>query len=103
MQTYLKKRLEIIIEAPLMRKVVEQLDRAAVTGYTVLPVVAGRGGQGSWSADKQISYQGGMFAIVSILDPSRVDDVLEAVFAVVTRQIGIVALSDVQVVRSDRF
>jgi hypothetical protein len=38
-----------------------------------------------------------------VLDESRVDEVLEPLFALVSRQIGIVTVSDVQVIRQEHF
>lgn len=103
MQTHPKKRIDLIIEMPLLRRVTECLDTAGVSGYSVLPVIAGRGQSGAWSASGQISEVGQMAAVICIVDAGRVDAVLEAVFAVVRRQIGFVTVSDVAVVRPERF
>jgi PII-like signaling protein len=103
MQTHPKKRIDLIIEAPLLRRITERIEKAGVSGYSVLPVIAGSGQSGSWSADGQIGAAGQMAAVVCIVDATKVDIVLEAVFEVVQRQIGLVTVSDVAVVRSDRF
>lgn len=103
MQTYLKKRIDLIIEMPLLRRVTERFDKAGVSGYSVLPVIAGRGNSGPWTADGQVSGYGQMAAVVCIVDAARVDAVLEEVFAVVKRQIGFVTVSDVAVIRPERF
>lgn len=103
MQTHTKKRLEIIIEAPILRRVLNRLDDLDVTGYTVLPALAGRGRDGTWSRSGQIADAGRMVAVICITDPERAEEVLEAVYKIVSRQIGIVTLSDVQVVRPERF
>jgi hypothetical protein len=44
-----------------------------------------------------------MVVVVCILDEARVDEVLDPIFGLVSRQIGIVTLSDVEVVRQERF
>ncbi len=103
MQTYAKKRIDLIIEMPLLRRVTERLDAVAVTGYSVMPVMAGRGQSGSWSADSTVGGTGQMAAVMCIVDGSKVDEVLQAVFAVVQRQIGFLTVSDVAVVRPERF
>ena len=46
METHKAKRVEIIIEAPLERRLTGALKKAGVTGYTVLPVRGGSGGLG---------------------------------------------------------
>ncbi len=103
MQTYAKKRIDLIIELPLLRRVTDALQKAGVAGYSVLPVIAGNGHYGPWSADAQAGATGQMAAIVCVLDEAKVDAALDAVFAVVRRQIGFVTVSDVAVIRSERF
>jgi PII-like signaling protein len=103
MQTYAKKRIDLIIEMPLLRRVTERLDRAGATGYSVLPVIAGSGRSGAWTADGQISGVGHMAMIVCIVDATALSAVLDAVFEVVQRQIGLVTVTDVQVIRQERF
>ena len=103
MQIHSKKRIDIIIEMPLLKRIMERFDTAGVSGYSVLPVIAGRGHSGAWSASGQVGEAGQMAALVCIVDASIADAVLESVFAVVQRQIGFVTVSDVSVVRNERF
>lgn len=103
MKTYPKKRIDIMVEAPLMRRMLTLLDENGVTGYTVLQAHAGRGQDGSWHRDGMVGRAGAVVQIFCIVDESRVDAVLEAVFKLVSRQIGIVTLSDVQVIRPEHF
>ncbi len=103
MQTHLKKRIELIIEMPLLRRVTERFNAAGVSGYSVLPVIAGRGQSGTWSADGQVSDAGQMAAVICIVDEAKLDAVLDVVFAVVSKQIGLVTVADVAVVRPERF
>ena len=55
------------------------------------------------AAHAQAGAAGQMAAIVCVLDEAKVDAALDAVFAVVRRQIGFVTVSDVAVIRSERF
>ena len=103
MKTYPKKRIDIMVEAPLLRRVLSILDEQKVTGYTVLSALAGRGKDGSWHRDGQVGRAGEVVQIFCILDESRVDAVLTPLFNVISRQIGIVTISDVQVIRPDQF
>ena len=103
MQTYPKKRIDIMIEAPLMARVLATLDSSGVMGYTVLQAYAGKGKDGPWHRDGVVGRAGALVQIFCIVDESRMDAVLDAVFEVVSRQIGIVTVSDVQVIRRDYF
>jgi hypothetical protein len=51
MDMHRKKRIEIILEAPAMNRLSAALEAAGVTGYTVLPVLAGKGKTGAWTRD----------------------------------------------------
>jgi nitrogen regulatory protein PII len=97
------KRVEIIIEAPMETRLTDALDEAGVTGYTILPVMGGSGRSGRWSREGQVSLAGGMVAIICIIRPERLDELLEAAFAVVERHIGVVTVSDCSVLRAERF
>lgn len=103
MKTYPKKRIEIMVEAPLMNRVIAILDDAETGGYTVLPALAGRGVDGSWHRDGLVGRVGSVVQVLVILDESRVDEVLTPLFELVSKQIGIVTVSDVQVVRPEHF
>ncbi len=78
-------------------------DRRDVTGYTVLPVIGGRGHHGVWSRDGLPSAAGAMVSVAIIVAEEKLDEVLEPVFELVRRHIGIVTISDVMVIRGERF
>lgn len=103
MQTHNAKRVEITIEAVMERRLTDALDEAGVTGYTVLPVLGGSGRSGKWSREGQVSRAGGMVCVVCLIKPERLDGLLDAAFAVVERHIGVVCVSDAQVLRAERF
>ena len=101
--TFPKKRLSIIIEAPFMKRLLAILDDLEVPGYTVLPALAGRGASGPWSRDSLSSDAGRMVQVLVVIDKEKVPETLKAVKAVLDRQIGIVSLSDVEVLRPELF
>jgi PII-like signaling protein len=103
LKTYPKKRLSIIIEAPFLNRLLDILDGLDVPGYTVLPALAGRGKSGAWRRDSLSSDAGRMVQVLIVLDESRVPAVLREVRAVLDRQIGIVSLTDVEVLRPELF
>lgn len=102
MQTHRAKRVEIVIEAPLQSRLTAALHKAGVTGYTILPVLGGSGRSGDWTRDGQVG-RGGMVAVICILRPDRLDTLLDAAFAVVSPHIGVVTVTDCDVLRAERF
>ncbi|ABD53027.1 P-II family nitrogen regulator [Jannaschia sp. CCS1] len=103
MQTHKAKRVEITIEAVMESRLTQALIGAGVTGFTVLPVLGGSGRSGQWSREGQVTRAGGMVSVVCIIREERLDDLLDAAFAVVERHIGVVAITDCEVLRAERF
>ncbi len=102
MDTKPAKRIEIIIEAPALPRLARALDEAGAKGYTVLPVFGGAGRSGAWTREGEIGGQG-MVAVVCISQEERVPALVEAVYRVVERQIGVMTVSDCAVLRQERF
>ena len=103
MQTHEAKRVAIIIEAPMQSRLTQAMERAGVTGYSILPVLGGSGRSGAWSREGQVGRAGGMVQVVCIIRPERLDPLLEEIFKVVERHIGVVAVSNCEVLRAERF
>ena len=103
MRTHLKKRIDVIVEAPLIPRLRTELDPADLSGYSIMPIIAGRGHDGPWAVDDQPGTAGQMATLVCVVDASRVDQVLASIFALISRQIGFVTVTDVFVVRPERF
>ncbi len=103
MEMHAKKRVEIVVEAPLLNRLLGILDDANVSGYTVLPAIAGRGHHGSWSREGLATDAGRMVVVVLIVSPDAAPGLMTAIRPLITRQIAIVSVSDVQVIRGERF
>ena len=103
METHKAKRVAIIIEAPMERRLSDALIKAGVTGFSILPVLGGSGRSGHWSREGQVGRAGGMVQVVCIIRPERLDALLEAAFEVVENHIGVVTIGDCEVLRAERF
>ncbi len=103
MKTHPKKRIDIMVEAPLLNRVLSILEDQNVVGYTVMQALAGRGTDGSWHQDGLVGRVGSVVQVFCIVDESRLDEILEPLFKLVSRQIGIVTVSDTQVIRPEQF
>lgn len=103
MQTHQAKRVEITIEKVMESRLTSALNEAGVTGYTILPVLGGSGRSGEWSRAGQVSRASGMVQVICIIRPDRLDTLLEAAFSVVERHIGVVCVTDCEVLRAERF
>ena len=79
------------------------IEEVGVTGYSVLPVLGGSGRSGSWNRDDSVTRGAGMVQVVCIIRADRLDAMLEAAFAIVEEHIGVVTVSDCEVLRAERF
>lgn len=102
MQIHGKKRVEVIIEAPMAGPLARLMDRHG-RGYTMLPVLGGSGRSGPWTREGQISSAGGMVAFVAVMDEAALAPLLDEIFRLVERHVGIVSICDCQVVRGEKF
>jgi nitrogen regulatory protein PII len=103
METFPKKRIEIVIETPLVGRVTDCLNRMQVSGYSTVALSAGRGQGAAWSADGQVSTALQMTQIVCIADESFAEQVIQRIFEIVKSHAGFIAISDVVVLRQERF
>jgi PII-like signaling protein len=102
MQLFAKRKLEVIVEAPATRLIIDIFDRHGATGYTVLPAQSGRGLTGPWDA-QPITLARQQVMVVAVLDDARVEPILTEIGDLFADYHGIVFLSTVEVLRAERF
>jgi len=96
-------RLELIIERMALQRACNVLEAAGLTGYTVLPAIAGFGGGNHWNRDSDLSASGNMLLIISIGTEARINAALEHLESLLGSHIGVLNVSEVKVMRPDRF
>ncbi len=98
-----RHRIELIIERMAYNRACRILEASGMTGYTVLPAMAGYGNGNRWQRDTDISASRDMVAIISIGDEERVRSSLEQISGLLGAHIGVVTVTQVEVLRPDRF
>ena len=84
MQTYSKKRIEIIVEAPLVRRLTERLQRPEVHGYSVRrssPAAATRAHGRRRTGERRRAHDGDRLRRRSAVVDAVVDDIFDPVAA----------------------
>jgi nitrogen regulatory protein PII len=97
-----RKRIEIVVEAVRAEAVTDLLDRLGATGWTVLPVQAGRGRQGI----RRSGDPGGVddnVVVVCIASAALVERVVAAQAELLGARPAIVSITDCLVLRADHF
>jgi PII-like signaling protein len=98
-----KRRLELIIERMAWKRAGRILEEAGMTGYTALPAFAGFGGGSRWQRDTDISGSRDMVVMVAIGDEATVTKALEDLQRLLESHIGVLNVSDVDVMRPELF
>ncbi|MFA9477531.1 P-II family nitrogen regulator [Phycisphaerales bacterium AB-hyl4] len=89
------KRIEIVIDSPHLPDVLEALRAAAVSGYTVLPGVAGYGERGEQYADEVSGASTNAYVLVAIPE-QMVSVIVDAVEPLLRQSGGVCLVSDCQ-------
>ncbi len=96
-------RIELIIERMAHKRACRVLEASGLTGYTVLPAMAGYGNSKRWSRDTDLSSSGDMVMIISIGDEEKVRATMDQIGDILGAHIGIVSMTEVEVLRPGRF
>jgi nitrogen regulatory protein PII len=97
-----RKRIEIVVEAVQAETVTDLLDRLGAPGWTVLPVLSGRGHQGRRNA----GVPGGVMdnvLILCIASAEVADRLLAAADELLEARPAILSISDTEVLRPGHF
>ena len=87
------KRLEIIIPAVELKKVLRLLKESGVSGYTVIRSVTGFGDRGEQTGDELT----GVFdnaCVLTLAEPEKAGGIVEEIRAVLKRYGGVCVVSD---------
>jgi len=97
-----RKKVEILADQPLVRRIVEVVKRCGVTGWTVLPVTAGGGRLNAWS-DDQIAGASAKALVFTITTEAHARELVEALTPLLDSHGLLVWVTDVEVIRPERF
>lgn len=100
---FTKKRLELIIERPAYKRASRVLEEAGVKGYTAFSAFGGFGGGMRWQRGTDLSASRDMVMVIAVIDESIVDKAIEDLENLIGSHIGMLSLSDVQVIRPEKF
>lgn len=101
-QTVSRRRIEVLVDAPLARRVVAAAAAAGVTGYTLLPTLGGSGERGAWT-DDQITGAESKVIFLTVTSEQKADALVEALTPLLESHGLILMMSEVDVVRGSKF
>ena len=101
MNTVTRKRIEILADAPLLPRLVDILQASGITGHSVFPAVSGAGATGRWSDDGLTGTA--KLVIMAITSAAHAATLVSQLAPLLNSHRLLLTLSDVEVVRGDRF
>jgi nitrogen regulatory protein PII len=93
------KRIEIVIETPMVPSLLTTLKQLDVPGYTLIPEVRGSGDRGVRRGDELTGDSSNSLILIACDDKDKIERILEAVRILIGRSGGICLLSDAQWLR----
>jgi PII-like signaling protein len=101
MQTVLRKRIEILADAPLLPRLVAALEQCGIDGHTIFPATAGAGRTGRWSEDGLTGTSKQL--LVAIASEDHAAALVDQLAPMLDSHRLLLTVSAVEVVRGDRF
>ncbi len=98
-----RKKIEILIDRPLMKRLRQITKDVDLSGYTVFDAIGGEGGQGRWRDDQVTGGAGSKVLFISILNEQKANEFLAAIEPLLDEYGLLVTVSTVEVIRADRF
>ena len=97
------KKLEIIIEGAHQVFATDLLDRAGVTGYTIIENLSGKGRHGFHEGHLMFNEDAVLIMIIAAVPEELVEPILEGFSPFFNKHTGVVFISDIQVSRLVKF
>ncbi|MFT6288056.1 MAG: nitrogen regulatory protein PII [Halieaceae bacterium] len=88
------KRVEIVIEEPMVPRLIKVLREIGVPGYTAIPNMGGAGDRGVRRGDELAGDSSNTLFIIACDDDALVDSIIEGVRPLLRRSGGICLVSD---------
>lgn len=100
-ETVIRKRIEILADRPLVKRVTQAIDEAEISGWTILPVTAGSGREGRWREERVTGAD--KVLVLTIASADKATALTERLAPILTSHGFLLTMWDVQVVRGERF
>lgn len=100
-ETVIRKRIEILVDTALARRVTDAIDKAQITGWTVLPVTSGSGRDGRWREERVMGTDKSL--VLTIASVEKAEVLVDSLAPMLSSHGLLLTMWDVEVIRGERF
>lgn len=100
-ETVTRKRIEILSDTALVKRVTAAIERTEITGWTIVPVQSGKGRDGHWREERVMGTD--KVLILTIAPEDKAMRLAEEIAPILTSHGLLLSMWDVQVIRGERF
>ncbi len=97
----IRRRIEILTDAALLKRVTDAIDGADIGGWTVTPVRSGKGRDGPWREERVTGTD--KVLVLTIAPKDKAMALGEALAPILSTHGLLLTMWDVEVIRGDRF
>lgn len=97
-----RRRIEVLVDRPLVPLIVDAANTAGIAGYSLLPVMGGAGLGGAWS-DDEISGAQAKLIFLAVASQDKTDRLVELLSPLLDSHGLILFIGTVDVVRGARY
>jgi PII-like signaling protein len=101
-ETVPRQRVEILVDSPLLPRIIKAAESAGIMAHTVLPALSGAGHGGAWS-DDQVTGASSKVLFVAITSREKAAALTERLTPLLDDYGLVLILSEVQVIRAGKF
>ncbi len=100
--TVKRKRIEILVDNPLVPKIVNYVKKVDISGWSVIKIASGGGRDGRWQQD-EVSGAAAKSIVLLIANEEKAQRLTDALAPLLDSHSLLLTIANVEVVRGDRF
>ncbi|WP_109356938.1 hypothetical protein [Sphingorhabdus sp. EL138] len=100
--TVQRKRIEILVDNPLIPKIINYVKQVDISGWSVIKIASGGGRDGRWQQD-EVSGAAAKSLILMIANQEKAAQLTDALAPLLDSHSLLLTIANVEVVRGDRF
>jgi len=100
-ETVIRKRIEVLADKQLIRRVTEAIDHAGISGWTVMNVQSGSGRDGAWQEERLMGTEKSL--ILTVASQDKAAALAESLAPILSSHGLLLTMWDVDVIRGERF